>query len=340
MRLLALWEQKRENLKIVNWLYELGGEMRLGELPQFKKKYKNKWVTRNSPMKEKQDILDIELCHKTFAADYYIENKVDADGKEHHYRMIDNVKASYRCASRLCPICETIKARQEYTRLTWKMNQVKDKYEFFFLTLTLPNVHTKFDHLLDRMNLCANRLLHYMGFVNSGKRQRVEGFYSTWEVTYSEKNGFHPHLHTIIAIPKEYVKEVQETRQKKQIKKLVLQRPDVRSPWVTSQYDLVEKYRQFLESNFPGAYPKEDYDYIHLDFRKCYNIDNDVRELCKYFIDFTSLPTKEAFIVYAQSVYNKKRKKKSGCFKWTEENEAEWRKFIDQLHEEQKQSIV
>lgn len=99
-------------------------------------------------MNDKQDILDIELCHRHFQADYYLK-----DGKSH----VENVKSiRMRCGHRLCPICETIKARQEYTRLTWKMNQIKDDYDFFFLTLTLPNVYTKFDNLIDIMNNCSD----------------------------------------------------------------------------------------------------------------------------------------------------------------------------------------
>ena len=325
MELLSIWQQKKENLKIVNWLYDLGSELRLGELPQFKKKYNNRFVTRDSLMVDKQDILDIELCHRHFQADYYLK-----DGVSH----VENVKSvRMRCGHRLCPICETIKARQEYTRLTWKMNQIKDDYEFFFLTLTLPNVHTKFDNLIDIMNNCSDDMFKVIQGTDK-KHYRCGGFYSTWEVTYSKKKGFHPHLHTIIAIPKGYVKEVKEDR-KKSIKSLTINNGF--NDYVFSQYSLVELYRKLLEKHAPGVYT--DYSYIHLDFRKCYNIENDVRELCKYFIDFTSLPDKDTFILYAQSIYGKKRKKKRGCFKWTEADEEQWKQFIDKLHDEQQRIV-
>lgn len=326
MQLLALWQQKRENAKIVNWLYELGEEERLGELPQFVK-YRGKKITRYHPMQMRQDILDIELCHKSFKADYWEEN----DGQKVH-RHVENIRGGYRCASRLCPICETIKARQEYTRLTWKMNQIKDDYDFFFLTLTLKSRKENFWELIQCMNYCSKLFRRY--FASSCK-----GVYGTWEVTYNEKEGFHPHLHMIMAFPKGCYFDVKKDK-KGSIKNIVFNVG--KRDKITSQYDLVDKYREYIQTAVEKlqleTITPDHWEYPHLDFRQCYNIDNDVRELCKYFIDSTKLPDKEAFVTYCQSIYHVKRKTKCGVLAWTKENEADWKKFIDELHESIRQN--
>ncbi|MBR1555646.1 MAG: protein rep, partial [Oscillospiraceae bacterium] len=83
-----------------------------------------------------------------------------------------------------------------------------DKYDFIFLTLTVPNVTgDKLADKISQMQKAFNRLIHYKRFKNA-----VVGYFRALEVTYNHhKNSksydtFHPHYHNILVVRKDYFK--------------------------------------------------------------------------------------------------------------------------------------
>lgn len=115
------------------------------------------------------------------------------------------VKAN-RCMNRFCPICMATKARKEAYMLLiiLKFLSCAKGYEFIFLTLTVPNVAG--DELvreLDEQYLALKRLIQRKEF-----KAISNGFIRKTEITYNQKrNDFHPHIHMLIAVNKNYFKE-------------------------------------------------------------------------------------------------------------------------------------
>lgn len=115
------------------------------------------------------------------------------------------VKAN-RCMNRFCPICMATKARKEAYMLLiiLKFLSCAKGYEFIFLTLTVPNVTgNELVRELDEQYLALKRLIQRKEF-----KAISNGFIRKTEITYNQKrNDFHPHIHMLIAVNKNYFKE-------------------------------------------------------------------------------------------------------------------------------------
>lgn len=115
------------------------------------------------------------------------------------------VKAN-RCMNRFCPICMATKARKEAYMLLiiLKFLSCAKGYEFIFLTLTVPNVAgNELVRELDEQYLALKRLIQRKEF-----KAISNGFIRKTEITYNQKrNDFHPHIHMLIAVNKNYFKE-------------------------------------------------------------------------------------------------------------------------------------
>lgn len=110
---------------------------------------------------------------------------------------------SNRCTNRFCPICAATKARKNAFMLSVILNYLhnEQKYEFLFLTLTVPNVPgTDLKSELDKQYESLHRFIKRKEF-----KAISLGYLRKTEVTYnSARNDFHPHIHMLIAVDKTY----------------------------------------------------------------------------------------------------------------------------------------
>ena len=107
------------------------------------------------------------------------------------------------CKDRLCPMCNWRRGLKIYGNVSQIMNVIGDKYQFLFLTLTVPNCEAEeLNSTIDTMNLAFYRMKRSKRF-----KSVVKGFHRVLEVTINQDNeSYHPHFHVILAVEKNYLK--------------------------------------------------------------------------------------------------------------------------------------
>lgn len=111
------------------------------------------------------------------------------------------------CRDRLCPLCSWRRSIKVYGQLSKVMNylDLKDKYCYLFLTLTIKNVSgTDLSQAMDDLNSAYKALMRKPDF------KAIKGYFRTIEVTrnkkrYSKSYGtYHPHIHAVLVVSKAY----------------------------------------------------------------------------------------------------------------------------------------
>lgn len=110
------------------------------------------------------------------------------------------------CRDVLCPMCSWRKSLKQIAQLSEVLNhtEIKGKYKFLFLTLTVPNV--PYERL-------AEGITHILkSFKKLMKRRKyvriIQGYYRSLEVTVNERaKTFHHHLHVLLLVPLSYGKK-------------------------------------------------------------------------------------------------------------------------------------
>lgn len=113
------------------------------------------------------------------------------------------VKADF-CKERICAVC----AWRRQSKFVAQMNPVlenlkQEGYEFLFATLTIKNCYyNELSHTIDKLLKAYDKLL---------KRRKIKkvwkGITRSLELTFNEKTKmFHPHIHLLIAVRKDYFK--------------------------------------------------------------------------------------------------------------------------------------
>lgn len=151
------------------------------------------------------------------------------------------------CKLRLCPMCIGRRAR----RAVWKLSKVLDVVEqehqakFIFLTLTMQNVDG--EHLSAALEQLTKA---WYRFVDQQQIKRsVKGWFRSIEITrgddryhkdrktgrkvFKADNGYHPHLHVILAVEQDY-----------------FSRESRKSGKYLNQSDLVERWRKALRVDY------------------------------------------------------------------------------------------
>ena len=105
------------------------------------------------------------------------------------------------CRDRLCPMCSWRRSYKIFGQVSQIMDLIADKYEFLFLTLTVPNCTA--DELISTLNNMAK------GWIKLARHKRfkavVKGFFKALEITYNQiADTYHPHFHVVLAVPKSY----------------------------------------------------------------------------------------------------------------------------------------
>lgn len=107
------------------------------------------------------------------------------------------------CRDRLCPMCSWRRSYKIFGQVSQIMDLIANDYDFLFLTLTVPNCTA--DELVKTLNTMSKawiRFTHYAPI-----KRILKGFFKALEITYNyEADTYHPHLHNVLAVPKQYFK--------------------------------------------------------------------------------------------------------------------------------------
>lgn len=134
-----------------------------------------------------------------FAHEMYSDGSISSDGKLH--------KANF-CRDRLCPMCAWRRSYKIFGQASQIMDVIGNKYEFLFLTLTVPSVQpSQLSETISRLTTAWHKLL-----MRRNVKKSVLGYFRALEITlnnnpHSKSYGlYHPHFHCILAVSKQYFK--------------------------------------------------------------------------------------------------------------------------------------
>lgn len=133
--------------------------------------------------------------------------RVGECGTELEFRKSEDSSDNWRlssanfCRDRLCPMCSWRRSYKIFAQVSQVMDVIADKYAFIFLTLTVPNCEPdRLIETLDNIQAGWRRLVSYKRF-----KSAVRGSFKALEITRNSDVGtYHPHLHNILAVDKNY----------------------------------------------------------------------------------------------------------------------------------------
>lgn len=105
------------------------------------------------------------------------------------------------CRDRLCPMCQRRRELKLFGQMSRIMDRIEPEYSFIFITLTIRNVPAnRLTMALNRFSEASDRFLRYKRIERVNK-----GIFRALEITYNpQKDTYHPHMHMIMAVPKDY----------------------------------------------------------------------------------------------------------------------------------------
>ena len=110
------------------------------------------------------------------------------------------------CKDRLCAMCCWRRSLKIFAQVSQVMDVIQSDYRFLFVTLTVRNCSS--DELPKTMDHLQNS---YHRFVNDKAiRKAFKGYFKAYEITRHPENTpdieYHPHIHCIFAVDKNYFK--------------------------------------------------------------------------------------------------------------------------------------
>ncbi len=133
----------------------------------------------------------------SFAHTISPDGVVSEDGKLHSANF---------CKDRLCPMCAWRRSYKIFGQVSRIMEHIGDKYEYLFLTLTVPSVPAEeLTETISRLVKAWSNLIRQKPF-----KTAVRGFFRALEVTRNNDPDsksyklYHPHFHVVLAVPKSY----------------------------------------------------------------------------------------------------------------------------------------
>lgn len=123
--------------------------------------------------------------------------------------IVRDLKWGNFCQLRLCPLCMARRAKSASFKLSKIMDLVEAEHgcKFIFLTLTVRNVWTEdeLEQTLSLLTAAWHRLL-----MQRPVARVVHGYFRALEITRrigDQDKGYHPHIHAILAVDREYFDE-------------------------------------------------------------------------------------------------------------------------------------
>ena len=177
-------KSKARQLKIVNYLRDIAN----GKIP-FKKEY---------PIDFQKHSSLVGSC-----GNYLVFN---------NYYTVDKVrlaKASFCKTHLLCPLCAIRRGSKQVQGYLSKFNDVMSRnahLEAQFLTLTVKNgfdFKERLEHLQDAVKALLKSRRNFSSRGNGfNEFCKIEGAVYSYEFSYSEKHGWHPHIHMVVLVDK------------------------------------------------------------------------------------------------------------------------------------------
>lgn len=333
MEIMRFYKQKRILHKYVRWMYDLLEDGRFYMLARSEN-------IKDLPRNYKKEMGEVRIFERMYHCADTLSGYVDLDSGKH------KVTRGFFCGDRLCPVCTIKKSLWEYSKLTWQMNNFKEDYQYYFLTLTLPNRQDGFREELDLLNSILRDLFAYIGYEQNGDRFRFcEGIFGSFEITKSDAYGWHPHLHLVLAYPKKYIESTKTVTKnikdkygniKQRTFENGLQLRAGKKSLYINQDLIMSKFVEFIQKKTDVYNDRlEDLKFLNIGFQPCYNIDDGVNEMTKYLIDFEALQSADDLFVYMRDTYRFKQRVRRGCFRWTKELKVLHKQFLDEMHQQE-----
>lgn len=344
MELMKYSRQKQLSRKYVRWLYDLLNDGKLHDL-KFAEKVKD------FPSRESIDYITYgngegEQTVRYFDRIFHCGDNLTGfiNPKTEKYIVTDG----FFCEHRMCPVCATKTSLREYSKITFQMEQFQDKYEYYMLTLTLPNNPDGFKEEINILSKCLSQFCRYFKYDSRNvDTNACAGVYGSFEITKSSK-GWHPHLHLILAFPKENIVkyEANTIYDGKRNRTFVTDfnvRQMSKTGWRYYHYDHQSIMNEFIRlvqkitTKYDERLTKQRF--LNIGFERCYNVEHGRNELTKYLIDFEDLKDKNDLLVYLRDSYGIKQRVRRGVFIWTDEWEDSWRLSFEQKKEDELKSL-
>ena len=124
------------------------------------------------------------------------------------YKLVSGVTCKKHLLCALCAIRRAAKCIAVYSeKISQVRTEQKTELEELMITFTVKNgddLQERFDHLLDSMKKIIHKRRNSLGKkpLTDTEMKHISGAVYSYEVTYSEEKGFHPHCHMIALIPK------------------------------------------------------------------------------------------------------------------------------------------
>lgn len=327
MEIIRFYKQKRILHKYVRWMYDLLEDGRFYTLARCDQ-------IKDLPRNYKREMGEVRIFERMYHCADTLTGYINTEDGSH------KVTRGFFCGDRLCPVCTIKKSLWEYSKLTWQMNNFKEDYQYYFLTLTLPNRQDGFRDELNLLYSILRDLFDFIGYDQKSNRFRFcEGVFGSFEITKSDY-GWHPHLHLVLAYPKKYIESTKTVTKvikgKQRTFENGLQLRAGKKSLFLNQDNIMSKFIDLIQSK-TGVYNErlEDLRFLNIGFQPCYNIDDGVNEMTKYLIDFEALQSAEDLYIYMRDTYRFQQRVRRGCFRWTKDLKKLHKQFLDKMHEEE-----
>jgi hypothetical protein len=129
-----------------------------------------------------------------------------------NYYTVDKVrlaKASFCKTHLLCPLCAIRRGSKQVQGYLGKFNEIIAKnarLDAYFLTLTVKNGFDFEERLQHLQNAIKSLLKSRRNFASNGRGFnefcKIKGAVYSYEFSYSEKHGWHPHIHMVVLVDK------------------------------------------------------------------------------------------------------------------------------------------
>lgn len=191
-----------------------------------------------------------------------------------------------RCNNtRFCPNCKLL----DISKFIYEFRGVYEEYiklgySAYMMTLTIPSVSgEKLCNTITNLNKAFRKLIEKYSYSSLDKRSygdrlfKLEGGIKVLEITYNEKNGFHPHFHCVVftnyAIDSHLLKPLiigKYSTKRKQVDKKSLIEQQLSQVWSMIWYKerLTKKNIDSIVYDLSQEYFKENKKVLEVDFRE------------------------------------------------------------------------
>lgn len=169
---------------------------------------------KNNWKEKKEDNLLISESYKRLAIKYDLKNFYNINYHMLHcasyleFKLFEDESKKLHlanfCRCRLCPMCNWRRSKKTFGQVSKIVDEIDNinKYDYIFLTLTIRNCIP--EKLENNINLISNTF-RKMFDKNKKIKNVCNGYFRAIEVTYNKKeNTYHPHIHCIIVVDKDY----------------------------------------------------------------------------------------------------------------------------------------